>query len=82
MGPFRHNPRGQITVPFIITYRHKGETAERSAEASTATAAVKLHASLETSEAEVLFTQKEGQMRTLGELKNEAGREASGTNGR
>jgi len=69
-------------VPFVITYRHKGETAERTAEASTATAAGKLHARLETSEAEVLFTQEEGHKRTLGELKNEAGREASGANGR
>ena len=65
-------------MPFTITYRHKGETLVRTAEASSAGAAVKLHDHLQTSDAEVLFTQEDGEDRTLGELKNEAGREASG----
>ena len=65
-------------MPFTITYRHKGETIERTVEASTAAAAVKLHDHLEESDAEVIATQEDGQERTLGELKNEAGREASG----
>ena len=65
-------------MPFTITYRHKGETHERTAEATTAAAAVKLHDHLEESDAEVLATQEDGEDRTLGELKNEAGREASG----
>ncbi len=39
---------------FTITYRHKGETEERTAEASTAVAAVKLHDHLQASDAHVL----------------------------
>lgn len=69
-------------MPFTITYRHKGETLVRTAEASTAAAAVKFHDQLRASEAEVLFTHEEGQERTLGELKNEAGKEASGASTR
>ena len=69
-------------MPFTITYRHKGETQLRTAEATTAAAAVKLHDHLQASDAEVLFTQDDGQDRTLGELKNEAGREASGNGAR
>ena len=65
-------------MPFTITYRHKGETQERTAEASTAVAAVKLHDHLEASEAEVLFTKEDGEDRTLGELKNQAGKESAG----
>ncbi len=68
-------------MPFTITYRHKGEAHVRTAEAITATAAVKLHEHLQASDAEVLFTTDAGKERTLGELKNEAGREASGTGG-
>jgi NAD(P)-dependent dehydrogenase (short-subunit alcohol dehydrogenase family) len=65
-------------MPFTITYRHKGETQERTAEASTAVAAVKLHDHLEASEAEVLFTKEDGEDRTLGELKHQAGKESAG----
>lgn len=66
-------------MPFTITYRHKGETQERTAEAVSAVAAIKLHDHLQASDAEVLVTQEDGQDRSLGELKNEAGKESAST---
>lgn len=64
-------------MAFTITYRRKGETRERTAEASTAVSAVKFHEYLQGREAEVLFTQEDGTDRTLGELENEPGMESS-----
>lgn len=64
-------------MTFIITYRYKGESAERTAEASSAATAVKFHDQLLRSEAKVLYTHEDGKERSLGELKNEAGKEAS-----
>ncbi len=65
-------------MTYVITYRHKGETHLRTAEAGTAAAALKFHGHLTTSEADVLSTEEDGETRTIVELKNVAGQEASG----
>lgn len=65
-------------MTYVITYRHKGETHLRTAEAGTALAALKFHDHLTTSEADILSTEQDGETRTVGELKNVAGQEASG----
>ena len=64
-------------MTYVITYRHKGETHVRTAEASSAAAALKFHDHLATSEADILSTEQDGETRTVGELKNVAGQEAS-----
>ena len=64
-------------MPYVITYRHKGERHERTAEAPTAAAALKFHDHLTASEAEGSSTLEGGRALSLGELKNEAGRGAT-----
>ena len=64
-------------MSYVITYRHKGESHVRSAEASSAAAALKFHDHLANSEADIISTEQDGEARTVGELKNVAGQEAS-----
>lgn len=64
-------------MTYEIAYCHMDETEVRTAEASSATAALKFHGHLAASKANILSTRQDGELRTLGELKNVAGQEAS-----
>ena len=67
-------------MPYVVEYRHEVGDGPRTAEAETASKTLKLCEHLAESEAEVLIIRLDGVETSLGEVKNEAGREAVNAN--
>jgi len=64
-------------MPYVVEYRHGRDEDTRTAEVETAAGAVKLCEHLADSDSEVIVIRLDREHVSLGELKNEAGREAT-----